>query len=251
MLALRFWPVRSDRAIFLSGAALVSIVAWAYLARMAHAPTGRVHAHASTGFAAIFLMWTVMMIAMMLPSALPFVFAFGAEHRARRSRNLPYVPAGVFLAGYFAIWTAFSALAAALQQELSRGALLSPAMTATSSLMVGGILVAACAYQWTPFKDACLRHCRSPLMFLLSDWREGSWGAFRMGIDHGLFCLGCCWLLMALPFAAGVMNLTWMAAITAFILVEKAAPGGQWFGRAGGAALAGAGAWIIIAAIRF
>jgi len=144
----------------------------------------------------------------------------------------------VFLAGYFAMWTAFSAIAALVQQALHHDA--------TSPVLAGGILVAAGVYQWTPFKDACLRHCRSPLSFLLSDWREGSLGAFRMGIDHGLFCLGCCWLLMALPFAAGVMNLMWMAAITAFILVEKAAPGGQWFGRIGGAALAVAGIWMVV-----
>jgi predicted metal-binding membrane protein len=190
-------------------------------------------------------MWTVMMIAMMLPSALPFVFAFGAEHRRRRARNLPFVPAGVFLFGYFATWTAFSAVAALIQQALHRSALLSPMMTATSSVFVSGILIAAGVYQWTPYKEACLRHCRTPLSFLLSDWREGSLGAFRMGIDHGLFCLGCCWLLMALPFAAGVMNLAWMAAITVFILIEKAAPGGPWFGRIGGAALVGVGTWMI------
>jgi predicted metal-binding membrane protein len=181
----------------------------------------------------------------MLPSALPFVFAFGAEHRKRRAGNLPFVPAGVFLSGYFATWTAFSAVAALIQQALHRSALLSPMMTATSSVFVSGILIAAGVYQWTPYKEACLRHCRTPLSFLLSDWREGSLGAFRMGIDHGLFCLGCCWLLMALPFAAGVMNLAWMAAITVFILIEKAAPGGPWFGRIGGAALVGVGTWMI------
>ena len=255
MLNIRSWPIRRDRAIFIGGAAAVTVLAWFYLVRIAsemNPPSGAGHVHSqhSIDFATTFLMWTVMMIAMMLPSALPFVFAFGAEHRTRRARNLPYVPAGMFLAGYFAMWTAFSAIAALVQQALHRGALLSPMMNATSSVFAGGILVAAGVYQWTPFKDACLRHCRSPLSFLLSDWREGSLGAFRMGIDHGLFCLGCCWLLMALPFAAGVMNLMWMAAITAFILVEKAAPGGQWFGRIGGAALVGAGTWMIASVSR-
>jgi predicted metal-binding membrane protein len=228
-----------DQKIFLCGAAAITALAWFYLA-------GHVHAHDAAGFPALFLMWTVMMVAMMLPSALPFTFAFGAEHRRRRARNLPYVPASVFLAGYFAVWTAFSAIAALLQQTLHKHALLSPTMSAASSLLAGVILVAAGAYQWTPFKNACLRHCRTPLSFLLSDWREGWPGAFRMGIDHGLFCLGCCWMLMLLPFAAGVMNLTWMAAVTVFILIEKAAPGGEWFARIGGAALAGAGAWMMI-----
>jgi predicted metal-binding membrane protein len=255
MLDVRSWPIRRDRAIFVGGAAAVTCMAWCYLARIASAMSpssnaGHVHSHHPIEFVATFLMWTVMMIAMMLPSALPFVVAFGTEHRKRRAHNLPYVPAGVFLGGYFAMWTAFSAIAALLQQALHRSALLSPMMTATSAVFAGCILIAAGVYQWTPFKDACLLHCRTPLSFLLSDWREGSLGTFRMGIEHGLFCLGCCWLLMVLPFAAGVMNLMWMAAITVFILIEKAAPGGQWFGRVGGIALAGAGAWMIASASR-
>jgi len=226
--------------IFLAGAGGLSAVAWLYLARIGHG-----HVHGPASFEIAFVMWTIMMIAMMLPSALPFVWAFGGEHRRRRQQNLPYVSAAVFLAGYFALWTAFSALAAALQQTLHDAAMLSPRISTTSSIFTGAILLAAGIYQWTPFKESCLRHCRSPLSFLLSDWREGSWGAFRMGIDHGLFCLGCCWLLMLLPLASGVMNPAWMAAITVFILIEKAAPGGQWFGKAAGAVMAGAGLWMM------
>jgi predicted metal-binding membrane protein len=233
--------INRDRMIFLAGAAGISAVAWLYLARMA-----RGHMHGSADFGIAFVMWTIMMIAMMLPSALPFVWAFGGEHRRRQEHNLPYVSAAVFLAGYFALWTAFSAFAAALQQALHDTAMLSARMSAASSVFAGAILLAAGIYQWTPFKEACLRHCRSPLSFLLSDWREGSWGAFRMGVDHGLFCLGCCWLLMLLPFAGGVMNLAWMAAITGFILIEKAVPGGPWFGKVAGAALAFAGIWMMV-----
>lgn len=240
MAESRSLPISRDRLIFLAGAAGISAVAWLYLARMT-----RGHLHAPASFEIAFLMWTIMMIAMMLPSALPFVWAFGGEHRRRRQHNLPYVSAAVFLAGYLALWTGFSALAAALQQTLHNGAMLSPRISTTSSIFTGAILVAAGVYQWTPFKESCLRHCRSPLSFLLSDWREGSWGAFRMGIDHGVFCLGCCWLLMLLPLASGVMNPAWMAAITVFILIEKAAPGGQWFGKAAGAALAFAGIWMM------
>lgn len=244
-----FWSIRREQAVLLGGAAAVTGLAWFYLVWIASnmgppGGAGHVHSHPPIEFAATFLMWTVMMVAMMLPSALPFVFVFRTEYRRRRMRHLLHVPSGVFLAGYFAVWIAFSAIAAMLQQGLRRAALLSPMMTTTDAF-AGGILIAAGVYQWTPFKNACLRHCRSPLSFLLNDWREGLWGAFRMGIEHGFFCLGCCWLIMALPFAAGVMNLGWMAAITAFILIEKAAPGGQWFGRVGGAALVGAGAWIL------
>lgn len=239
------WTIRREQTISVGGAIAITALAWLWLARLG----SDVHSHHSTDFAVALLVWTVMMIAMMLPSTLPFVQAFGAEHRRRRAHHLPFVPAGVFLAGYFAMWTGFSAVAALVQQALHRAALLSP-MSATGSVVGGGILVGAGVYQWTPLKDACLRHCRSPLSFLLSDWREGWLGAFRMGIDHGLFCLGCCWLLMALPFAAGVMNLLWMAAITVFILVEKTAPGGQWFGKIGGAALVGVGTWMIVSIAR-
>lgn len=246
--------LRRDRVVFLAGAFAVSALAWVYLVRMTSAmgsaEVGLANVPRAFGLISAFLMWAVMMVAMMLPAAIPFVFAFGFEHRKRREHNLPYIPAGVFIAGYFAIWIAFSAVAAVIQDLLHRGSLLSPMLTATSSVFAGGILIAAGIYQWTPLKEACLRHCRSPLTFLLSDWREGSVGAFRMGVEHGLFCLGCCWLLMALPFAAGVMNLAWMAAITAFILIEKAVPGGEWMGRIGGAALAAGGAWMIVAFIR-
>ncbi len=158
MFNVHSWPIRRDRAIFLSGAAAVTGLAWFYLVHMASnlgAP-GLVHSHRPFDWTATFLMWTVMTIAMMLPSALPFVFAFGLEHRNRRALNLPYVPAGVFLAGYFAIWTAFSAVAALVQDALHRGAMLSPMLTATSSVFAGGILVAAGVYQWTPFKDVVL-----------------------------------------------------------------------------------------------
>ena len=240
MAKSRTWGIGRERLIFLAGASGVSGAAWIYLTKM---PGGHVHGRAV--FPVAFIMWTIMMIAMMLPSALPFVMAFGGEHRRRRERNLPYVPAGVFLAGYFALWTVFSALAAALQQVWHREAALSARIPAT--LFGGAILVAAGGYEWTPFKQACLRHCRSPLGFLLSDWREGFWGAFRMGVDHGFFCLGCCWLLMLLPFAGGLMNLGWMAAITGLILVEKAAPGGPWFGRVAGLAMAGVGVWMMAA----
>ena len=148
----RAWGIGRERVIFLAGAAAISSAAWIYLAKM----TGG-HAHGRAVFAVAFIMWTIMMIAMMLPSALPFVMAFSGEHRRRRERNLPYVPAGIFLAGYFALWTAFSAVAAALQVVLRDAAPLSGRIPAT--MFGGAILVAAGIYEWTPFKQACLRHC--------------------------------------------------------------------------------------------
>lgn len=237
-------PAR-DRIILLFGIAAIAGLSWWYMVRMAAG-----HHHTVTNTAALFVMWSVMMVAMMLPSALPFLFAFNAEQRARRARRAPVVSTAVFAAGYFTLWTAFSAACALLQQVLHRRALLSPALAATSSVLAGVLLIAAGIYQWTPLKNACLRHCRSPFTFLLSGWRDGVGGAFRMGASHGIYCVGCCWLLMLLPFAAGVMNLLWMGGLAVFLIVEKAVPGGERAGRAFGAVLALGGAYVLIAGVR-
>jgi predicted metal-binding membrane protein len=233
--------LRRDRAVLLSGLAVLTLLCWFsfFAAPMPHAMHMRVWTLGD--FAVVFVMWTVMMVAMMAPSASPMVLTFGAMNRRRRNGGKPYVSATVFFAGYLAIWTGFSALAAVAQWELHRAALLSSAMAASSPALSGGLLVAAGVFQWTPWKDSCLRRCRSPLAFLISEWRNGNWGAFHMGMRHGLYCLGCCWFLMLLPFVAGVMNFLWMAAITVFILVEKALPAGDRIGRAAGILLVVAG----------
>jgi len=190
----------------------------------------------------MFVMWAVMMAAMMIPSAAPMILMFARVNRERRERQRPYVPTAVFLAGYLTVWTAFSAVATLLQGALLKAALLSPMMVTTSPVLGGGLLLAAGIFQWTPLKRACLDHCRSPLSVILSEWREGTQGAFVMGLRHGAYCAGCCWTLMVLLFVAGVMNLLWVAAIAVFVLTEKAAPQGVWVGRAAGLALIAAGA---------
>jgi predicted metal-binding membrane protein len=119
-------------------------------------------------------------------------------------------------------------------------------MAAQSAALAGGIFLLAGLYQWTPLKNACLSHCQSPLAFLTKEWREGAWGAFVMGLRHGLFCVGCCWALMALLFAAGVMNLLWVAAIAIFVLAEKLLPRGLLLGRASGALLVAWGVFLIV-----
>jgi len=247
--------LRRDRPILLAGIAALSLLSWVCLYRMTagadgtHAHTAHAHAGAPT-FGLAFAMWTVMMVAMMLPSVSPFVLCFAAVHRQRKSENLPHVSTGIFLGGYFTVWIAFSAFAALVQLALHRMALLSSTLTATSSLFAGGLLVAAGVYQWTPLKNSCIRHCRSPLGFLLGDWRDGSWGALRMGAEHGIFCLGCCWFLMLLPFAAGVMSLLWMAVLTGFILIEKTIPGGDRACRVAGVVLVIGGVVLILSALR-
>ena len=193
----------------------------------------------------LFVMWAVMMVAMMAPSAAPMILAFiGLNHR-RRITARPLVPVGIFVLGYFAVWTAFSAVAALAQWWLHKAALLSPAMATTSPFLSGGLLIAAGVFQWTPLKHACLKSCRSPLSFLMSEWRNGARGAFVMGLRHGSYCLGCCWMLMALLFVAGVMNLFWVALIAFLVMLEKMTVRGELLSRATGAVLVIAGVGVM------
>lgn len=191
-----------------------------------------------------FAMWAVMMVAMMVPSAAPMILVFATFQRRRREADAPHVGTGVFLLGYLAVWTLFSAAATAAQWGLHQAALLTPAMGVTGAWAGGAILVGAGIFQWTPLKNACLDRCRTPLSFVMTEWREGAGGALVMGFRHGAFCAGCCGMLMALLFAVGVMNLAWVAAIAAFVFVEKAVPRGRWVSRLSGAALCAWGLWL-------
>ena len=193
----------------------------------------------------LFVMWAVMMVAMMVPSAAPMILAFLTVNQRRQASARPFVPVTIFIFGYLAVWTAFSAVATLAEWGLHEAALLSTTMTATSPALNGGLLIAAGVFQWTPLKRACLKGCRSPLSFLMSEWREGYAGAFVMGLRHGAYCVGCCWFLMALLFVAGVMNLLWVAVIALFVLAEKALPKGELLARVTGIALIIAGAAMI------
>jgi len=195
----------------------------------------------------LFFMWAGMMVAMMLPSAMPMILTFAAVSRNRRRQERPYVPVTIFLAGYVAIWTGFSLLAAIAQWFLHRQALLSPAMASTSAWLGGLLLLAAGVFQFTPLKHACLTQCRAPFDFIMTHWREGAGGAFRMGLEHGLFCAGCCWALMGLLFVAGVMNILWIAALSLIVGLEKLLPRGLWLSSATGVILTAWGAWLIAA----
>jgi predicted metal-binding membrane protein len=190
-------------------------------------------------------MWAVMMVAMMVPSASPMILTFAIVNRRRIEERRPFVPTTVFLLGYLLVWGSFAAAATLGQWGLHTSALLTPMMRSTSDILGGALLIAAGIFQWTPLKRVCLTQCRSPLGFIMSEWREGTRGALVMGLRHGTYCLGCCWILMGLLFVAGVMNLLWVAAIAGLILVEKVAPRGQWVGRVVGLAFTGWGAWMI------
>jgi predicted metal-binding membrane protein len=244
-----------DKGPVIAGLAAVIACAWAYVVPASLDMYGRMDGAAAWMMEAtwnakyvllIFLMWVAMMVAMMLPSALPTILIF---HRAVRNDPQVRSPATrmtAFAAGYIAAWTAFGLGASLLQWGLAEATLLSPMMVSASPWLGGALLVVAGVYQWTPLKYACLRHCRSPLAFLAEHWRPGMPGALRLGLRHGLFCVGCCWALMLLLFVGGVMSLLWIGGITAFVLVEKLAPYGAQGGRLSGVALVLAGAWVLI-----
>ena len=185
----------------------------------------------------IFFMWWVMMFGMMLPSAAPLLLLFARMMRKEKDKGAPYVPTGVFALGYVIMWAAFSAIATGAQWGLEASGLLSGIMVGTSAVLGAGLLIAAGVWQLTPWKNACLRHCRSPIGFLSAHWRPGRTGAFRMGLVHGAFCLGCCWFLMALLFYGGVMNLYWIIGLALYILIEKLLPAGTRIGQLTGVVL--------------
>jgi predicted metal-binding membrane protein len=192
------------------------------------------------------LMWAVMMAAMMLPSAAPAILLYGSMVRKHRERGSTLPAVWVFALGYLAVWTAFSVGATGLQAALQAAGLLTSMMDPASAVLSGVLLIAAGIYQWLPVKQACLQKCRAPLSFFLMRWKAGPIGAFRMGTEHGAFCVGCCWALMLLLFAVGVMNLLWVAGIAALVLIEKLLPGSRIIGRAAGVALAAAGVAILV-----
>ncbi|HSV69200.1 MAG TPA: DUF2182 domain-containing protein [Methylibium sp.] len=248
--------LRRDR-LLVAGCLLVAIVlswAWLYsgagmmeemgdmLMPMSSGPWSAGHA------LLVLAMWAVMMAAMMLPSAAPMILLHGTLARRRAEGGDPALASGAAAAGYLAVWAAFSVAATALQYGLEQAALLSPMMETTSRVLAGAVLVAAGLYQWTPLKQACLRHCRSPLDFVLAHWRPGWRGAFAMGLRHGVVCTGCCGLLMLLLFVGGVMNLAWIAGIALFVGVEKLGPGGPWVGRIAGTLLVawGVAVWLTL-----
>jgi predicted metal-binding membrane protein len=164
-------------------------------------------------------------------------------------KKQPFVPTAVFLMGYVLIWSAFALVATLAQWGLNAAALLSPLMATTSPFLGGGLLIAAGLFQWSRIKYACLNHCRTPLAFIMTEWREGPRGALEMGLRHGKYCLGCCWVLMALLFVLGVMNLLWIATLAGFVLVEKAAPAGHLIGRITGLLLVGWGVGMILVSL--
>ena len=244
---------RRDQRIVLVGLASITTLSWAYIIYLAlpmAAMPGMVMPQwqpwGVVDFVLTLLMWAVMMVAMMVPSASPMILAYTTVHRRRLAQGDAVVPTAVFLAGYAIVWGAFSLTATLAQWGLHQAALLSPMMVSTSPLLGGLLLIVAGAYQWSRLKYACLSKCRTPIGFLLAEWREGTRGALVMGMRHGVFCTGCCWALMALLFVGGVMNLLWVATIAGFVLVEKIAPQKLQVGRVAGLGLMAWGGWLLL-----
>lgn len=236
---------RRDRYLAAAGLAGITGIAWLYLFHLAAGMDGMGGMTAGAAGPSIqpwtvsdavlmLVMWSVMMAAMMIPSAAPMILLHAAILRKSDRGTAPAAATPAFTAGYLAVWSAFSVVATLLQWALEQAALLSPMMASSSAVLGGGLMIAAGVYQMTNLKHRCLQHCRSPVHFLSAHWRNGSLGAFRMGLDHGAYCVGCCWALMALLFVGGVMNLLWIAALAALVLVEKVAPHGALMGRIAG-----------------
>ena len=194
-----------------------------------------------------FVMWLIMMVAMMLPSAAPMILLYGKLARVGREQGGVFASTTVFAGLYLAVWGVFSAVAALIQWALVRsGAVSDMGLAFGDQRIAGALLIAAGLYQLTPLKHACLEKCRSPLSFLMRLWRPGLAGAARLGLTHGAYCLGCCAMLMALLFVFGVMNLAWVALLAVVVLIEKVVPGGERIAWVAGAAALAVGVAMVL-----
>ncbi len=241
-----------DRVILWGSLGAITLIAWLYLLWMPMAPGDfgligrRVLATippSAVDSTLTFLMWAIMMVAMMLPSATPMIDTY-VRIVGNRSAS-PWTQVATFTSGYLIIWTLFSAMATAGQFFLQRVGLVTGGLT-TTPIAGAVLLISAGTYQVTPLKNVCLIGCRSPIGFFMSGWRDGTSGALRMGLHHGALCLGCCWLLMVLLFLFGAMNLLWVAALSIFVLLEKALPGGRILAYGSGFAMIIAGLALLV-----
>jgi predicted metal-binding membrane protein len=248
--------LKRDRVVVAFGLAAIATLSWTYLIYMdwgmRHMDVGMnmvimpaMQHWTAWDLGLVFLMWAVMMVAMMVPAASPVILLFTEINRRRNEHQATFVSTGQFLLGYLTAWAGFSVLATLAQWALLTAALVSPMMQSTSKALGGGLLLCAGLFQFSRLKYACLAHCRSPMGFLATEWRDGPRGAFGMGLKHGGYCLGCCWALMVLLFVFGVMNLLWVACLSGFVLLEKITSANQSFSRLGGLVFIVWAAWIV------
>jgi predicted metal-binding membrane protein len=262
--------LRRDRAVVAACLFAIIISAWAYVWRLAADMemggmdmTGFRMIPAGSGlmmpamapwqpieFAFVFVMWAVMMIGMMTPSIAPLVLIYARVGRQAAAQQKPFAATAWLASGYLLAWISFSIVATIAQWAIEREGWLTSAMAGASNTFGGLTLIAAGLYQWTPLKDACLWQCQAPLQFIQrhGGFRGDAVGSLVLGVRHGIYCVGCCWVLMALLFVGGVMNVLWIAAIMVFVLIEKVIPAGRLVSRVSGAGLLAAGMWMIVSA---
>jgi len=255
-----------DRIVVILAFTLLTVLAWSYLlwlsADMAMGgmdmsdfrmiPSGMglmVPAHSpwqAMEFAFVFVMWTVMMIGMMMPSAAPMILMYARVGRYTPAQGTPFAATVWFVAGYLLVWLAFALLATLLQWALERTALLDSWMASTSNVLGAFVFVAAGSYQWTRLKEICLTECQRPFAFLMrhGGFRSDGPGSLMLGLRHGSYCVGCCWALMALLFAGGIMNVLWIAVLALLVLLEKVTPFGRRITSPAGMVLIAAGVWL-------
>ena len=265
--------LRRDRAIVYAALSALTALAWGYTTWLAALmPTGGAAAMSGMRmgaspfsaamvpatepwsgleFAFVFAMWTIMMVGMMVPSAAPTILIYARVGRQTARQGKPLAAAGFFAGGYLFAWTAFSLAATLCQWGLQRGSLLAPGMTMNEGVLGGAVLIAAGLFQWAPLKDACLAHCQAPLTFIQKHggFRRAPLDAVALGLRHGIYCVGCCWALMALLFVVGIMNVFWIALIAVFVLLEKLLRGNRLLSRGAGVALVSWGAWLLAVAL--
>jgi len=199
-------------------------------------------------FGFVFAMWAVMMVGMMMPSAAPMILMYARAGRHGKTVGKPLAATGWFAAGYVLAWIGFSLAATVVQWAIERAALLDSQMETGSKILGGAVLIAAGIYQWSPLKDVCLVQCQTPLQFLIrhGGFRSDVPGCLLLGLRHGVYCVGCCWALMALLFVVGVMNVLWIALLSMLVLFEKWAPFGRWVARSAGVVCVAWGVWMLL-----
>ena len=263
--------LRRDRVIVAGALGVIAALAWVYVLWLAAdmnmsgtnmsgfrmVPDGMgMMAPANTPWSAIefilvFVMWAVMMVGMMAPSAAPMILMYARVGRQGKIGGKPFAATGWFAAGYFLAWAGFSFLATLVQWLLDREALLDARMANTNLLLGAAVLIAAGVYQWTPLKNACLTQCRTPFGFLMSHggFRSNVRGCLHLGLLHGAYCIGCCWVLMALLLVVGVMNVLWIALLALLVLLEKLSPWGRWVSRIAGCVCIAVGVWMVLSSL--
>ena len=250
--------LRRDRWLVGAALALVSALCWAWIVPMARAMDRMMcgdtswmmmNAWDARHLTVLFIMWSVMMVGMMLPSVAPTLLLYAGVIRKSPEAGRTATHVHAFAGGYLLVWTVFSVAATLLQRVFADLLWVSPLMESENRGLSALLLLTAGVYQFTPFKRTCLDGCRSPVEFLTRHWRRGIGGGFRLGLLHGLYCVGCCWALMLLLFVGGVMNLWWIIALTIFVLVEKLAPFGVQGGRLSGKLAFALGLWVLARAI--